>query len=462
MYELDQKYIEALEEIAGEIQESEDLEKYLDTEEEEDFLRLKEHFEPRIAAIYEEVAKDNPLQLLPFELVLLESIFEGLFLPKILGYTVLRGEIDDQYQYTRPQDHFKEILLAICQSPNFEILKKRIGQTIQVGFSLSSDIWITSLINGVDNKRIRYYLQSQKLDKFRRLTERSVGYERYKKQFRSEIFQTADFPTVPSELPILFNSLKHFLIFRVSKPLDNSSLIEPLNHFVLNEELKGTAEQLKVMMLYAMFYPITEKDQKSLAKAFNQIREKMPAFADRFLEFILELHQHPSLDITPDADRRMSAVVDKTYNDKLSDYYKLVDTIHDRGYVTDEVQEAVMIFHDKNEGLSVINECVRQTIYHYFARFIGNLEEKAYPDLFEISKLFPVYMRIFRNQHFNQGLKDLSMNLVNRLLVRYTDKRGKDYQDIKKFVSSVFVDYGFLKEKETIEMFKTRRKKKEE
>jgi hypothetical protein len=155
-------------------------------------------------------------------------------------------------------------------------------------------------------------------------------------------------------------------------------------------------------------------------------------------------------------------VVDKTYNDKLSDYYKLVDTIHDRGYVTDEVQEAVMIFHDRNEGLSVINECVRQTIYHYFARFIGNLEEKAYPDLFEISKLFPVYMRIFRNQHFNQGLKDLSMNFVNRLLVRYTDKRGKDYQDIKKFVSSVFVDYGFLKEKETIEMFKTRRKKKEE
>jgi hypothetical protein len=71
-------------------------------------------------------------------------------------------------------------------------------------------------------------------------------------------------------------------------------------------------------------------------------------------------------------------------------------------------------------------------------------------------------MRIFRNQHFNQGLKDLSMDLVNRLLVRYVDKRGKDYQDIKKFVSSVFVDYGFLKEKETVEMFKTRRKKKEE
>lgn len=121
-----------------------------------------------------------------------------------------------------------------------------------------------------------------------------------------------------------------------------------------------------------------------------------------------------------------------------------------------------MIFHDKHEGLSVINECIRQTIFHYFFRFISNLEEKAYPDFFDIAKLFPVYMRIFRNQNFNQGLKDVSMDYVKRLMVKYTDKRGKDYQDIKKFVMAVFVDYGFLREKETVEMFKTRRKKKEE
>ena len=43
---------------------------------------------------------------------------------------------------------------------------------------------------------------------------------------------------------------------------------------------------------------------------------------------------------------------------------------------------------------------------------------------------------------------------------KYTDKRGKDYQDIKKFVKTNFVDLGFMKEKELVEFFKTRRKKK--
>ncbi|MBK8193256.1 MAG: hypothetical protein IPK76_08620 [Lewinellaceae bacterium] len=49
---------------------------------------------------------------------------------------------------------------------------------------------------------------------------------------------------------------------------------------------------------------------------------------------------------------------------------------------------------------------------------------------------------------------------MNKLLHVFTDKRAKDYQDVKKFVSTQFVDFGFLKEKEVVEMFKTRRKKR--
>ncbi|MFM9950722.1 MAG: hypothetical protein ACKV1O_22485, partial [Saprospiraceae bacterium] len=107
-------------------------------------------------------------------------------------------------------------------------------------------------------------------------------------------------------------------------------------------------------------------------------------------------------------------------------------------------------------------ECIRQTIYHYFARLINNIEEDAYPDFIEASRLFPVYMHIFANERFNQDLENLSMNYINKLLLRFADKRGKDYQDIKKFVSSVFLDLGFLKEKEVVELFKTRRKKTKE
>ena len=69
-------------------------------------------------------------------------------------------------------------------------------------------------------------------------------------------------------------------------------------------------------------------------------------------------------------------------------------------------------------------------------------------------------MQIFGNQQFNQDLEHLSMKYVRKLLKVYTDKRGKDYQDIKKFVASMFVELGFLKEKEVVELFKTRRKRK--
>ncbi len=460
MYELDQKYIDSLEELAAEIQDSEELALYLEEEEEEHYMRLKEMFEPRIGLIYEEVATNDPLQLIPLELILLDPAFEGLYLPKILGYSVLRGEVDDRFKYVRPQDHFKEVLLAICHSANFDILKKRIGQSIQIGFALSSDIWITNLINSIENKRVRYYLQGQKLDRYRRAPERRTGYQRYERQFRSDNFMTAEFPQTAGELKIMYGPLKNFLIFRIALGADNSSLVEPLKNFIEHPEFQGTQEQMEIMALYGFFFDLSEEDRKHLEEHLNAARKKLPEFDERFLEFILEIHEHEELALDPQADLRMSQLINKRIKDQLSEFYKLLDIVHTKGYNTEEAQEAVRSFYIHHEGLSTINEVVRKTIYQYFARYINNLEVDAYTDFFEITKLFPSYMDIFANQQFNQDLKDLSMTYVGRLLKQYTDKRGKDYQDIKKFVSTTFQDLNFLKEKEVVELFKTRRKKR--
>jgi hypothetical protein len=67
---------------------------------------------------------------------------------------------------------------------------------------------------------------------------------------------------------------------------------------------------------------------------------------------------------------------------------------------------------------------------------------------------------IFINQKFNQDVKDLFMIYVRKLLKKYIDKRGRDYQDIKKFVATTFQDLKFLSEKQVVELFKTRRKRK--
>ena len=460
MQELNETYRSKLDELATEIQESDELQQYLEEEEEEMYLQLKEQYEPRIAIIYEEVAELVPLQLIALEKYLLSNSFEGLYLPKILGYSVLRGEIDKDYKYARPQNHFKNVLLAICNSANFDILRKRIGQSIQMGFALSSDIWVTNLINSIENKRVRYFLQSQKLDRYRYLEERKTGYNRYIRQFKNDNFQTAYFPETLSELKSYYSPVKNFLLYRVSQKWDNSSIIPKLKSLIGNKEFKGHQEHMEIATLYSMFFEHDADSLKHLKQHFNDIRKTKDSFEEDYFEYLLSLHYRKDVDVIPEADLRMASVLDMGIDDDLSRYYKLMEVVHKTGYMKEEAQDAVKAFYVKYEGLSTINECVRQTIYAYFHRFITNLEESDYAEFFEISKLFPAYMSIFANQQFNQQLKELCLSYVRRLLKKYTDKRGKDYQDIKKFVSTAFQDFGFLKEKQIVEMFKTRRKRK--
>ncbi len=460
MLPLDKAYLDELEVISGNIQESDELAYYLSEEEETYYEQMKERFEPAIEELYNRVASENPLQLVSLDQRIMQDDFEGMFLPRILGYSVLRGELNDQYKYVRPQDHFKDVLMAICNSPNFEILKKRIGQSIQIGFALSSDIWITNLITPIENKRIRYFLQSQKLDKYRTLEGRISGYQIYKKQFLHFNYMTGEFPKNLGELKVMWSSLKGFLVYRVEKNLNNVSLLPFLKDFIGNKDFQGHDEHLQILGIYANFFPLEEKDQKHLSEQFNKTRKVHADFTEQWLKIILEMHESKRVDLDAAADARVSAIVDKSVKDEITEYYKLMDVVHSAGYMNEEAMEAVKAFYNRHEGLSTINECVRMTIYHYFARLLNNLEVGDYHELFELSKIYTVYINIFANQQFNQDVKDLSMRYIKRLLRRYTDKRGKDYQDIKKFVSTTFQDLNFLKEKEVVEMFKTRRKRK--
>jgi len=458
MEALSSNYQERLDQIAEELIKSDTLARYLEDEEEEEFQALRNTYEPRIIKIYAEVAAKHPLQLTAFEQYLLDPKFEGVFLPRLLGYSVLRGEINERnYKYARPQNHFQDILEAICNSSNFDYLKKRIGQSIQIAFSLSSDIWVTNLINSFENKRIRYFLQGQKLDKYRDERNRKVGYSRYLNQFKSENFYTADFPTNKSELKILFSSLKTFLIYRVENATDNTSLIQPIKTFLENEIFQGTEEYIEMLSLYGGFFERTPEDEQHLKDHFAKAQSS-PTFNDQY--FNCQLNTLKSkLDSDGMADQKVSALLDRSQAGELTRYFDLMDTVHGKTYISDEAIEAVKTYYNLHSGLSIQNECVRYTILSYLKRLISNLSVGEYHSYFEIAKIFPTYMGIFGNQKFNQDIKDLSMVYIKKLLKTYTDKRGKDYQDIKKFVATNFVDLKFLKKKEVVELFKTRRKR---
>ncbi len=458
MQELDEKYYNRLQEIAGAIQESPTLAQYMEEEEDELYNELRQQFEPYLSELHHLVAAEAPLQLVTFEKYLLNELFEGLYLPRVLGYAALRGEISDQYRYVRPNDHFKDVLIAICNSPQFEQLKKRIGQTIQVGFALSSDIWITNLLSLVDNKRVRAFLAAQKSDRFRDVRDRQELYTRYARQLRNEMYFSADFPTQLGEMKANFSALRQFLLKRFEAGGDNSSLHAQIQGFLNNELFFNTEEYMEMLAMYGNYMDMDAPTRELVSKHFERERKSFPEFAEKFLRFLLYMHRTNGISSTN--DERMSTIVSKTGIDKISDYYRIADKIHSLGYVHQDAIEAVQDFYSTHEGLSVESECLRYLILNYFNRLINGLTERDYADYFELNKIFGLYMRIFDNQQFNQSMEKYSMTYVNKLLKKYTDKRSRDYQDIKKFVSHNFVEYGFLKDKEVVEMFKTRRKRK--
>jgi hypothetical protein len=456
MDKLEKSYLTELKSISGGIQSSDLLAKYLEDEELELYKALVDEFEPSIHELYLKVANNNPLQIEAFEDALLAPEFEGLYLPKILGYSVLRGEVNENYNYVKPQSHFRDILLAICNSANFESIKQRIGQSVQVGFMLSSDIWITNFLNNVTNKKVLAYLESLKSDRFRILKNREVAYNKYKIQFASLNYQSADFPSNPSELVLKANSLKDFLIHRSKDQFNNEALLNHIHNFIKNESLYAEDEYLELLMIIGMMFDLSPAAKKDFSKAFDEVRKLNKNVQVDFFSILESIHADEKIEILPEYDKHLSMLINKT-KDEISKYFELMDIVHGKGYVHQDAVDATQKYVDQHEGLSSQNQCVRETILAYFKKFINNLEPTDYAEYFEINKTFILYINIFYNQRFNQSVKEMSLSYVNKLIKNFTDKRGRDYQDIKKFVRSTFLDLNFMKEKELIELFKSKR-----
>jgi len=459
MKALNKLYEQQLKDIAESIQSSEILAEYLEEEDEELYKSLVETFEPQIEAVYDHVALTEPLQLLALEDALLDDSFEGLFLPRLLGYNVLRAELDETFKYTRSNDRLGAVLQSICDSANFEYIKNRTGQSIQIGFALSSDIWITGFVDNLSNKKIKQYLNAQKLSKYIHLQEREKGYKLYLLQFAKFNFYTTEFPTDMTTQRLHFHTLCTFLKERAVINENNPSFIPEYIKYLENELYHHTREHTIVLGLLINYFDLKKQDQDKLAKVLNKVRDA-DDFTDTYFNFILERF-NSKLKLTSDSDRRVASLVDfKKADDELTRYYTMAATLAEKGYMHEDTIEQVREVYGMYEGMSLFNECVRMLVLGHFDRFINNLEPSDYQEYFELDKYVRVYIEIFSNQQFNQKVRDFSISFVKKCLKVFTDKRGKDYQDIKKFISHQFAELQFLRDKDVAEIFKTKRKKR--
>lgn len=460
MEQLAKNYKTDLDNLKEEIQNSESLQTYLDNEDEESYKVLIANFESAIEELHSTVADKHPLQLISFEKELLNQDFEGLLLPRILGYSVLRGEIDDNYKYKYPQDHFKEILLSIAESANFENIQSRIGQTIQIGFALSTDIWVSDLLNKIQNKNVRKFLQSQRNPKYHESDERKLAFRKYNRQFEKFNYKTTEFPENFADLKKYGNTLKDFLLYRAASVHDNSTLVPYVGRFLSQKDFLFEPEFIKISLVLGMYYHLDNDNSNKLKDVFNKLRKEKAGFNSEFFTYYLQFIDDQT-NFKIDSVNNLSGLIDKSIEDEISRFFNLMDVIYSKGYVAAETIDDVRKYYNEHEWLSNQNRCLRHSLNNRFSKFFVNLSERDYHEFFEMFKTFAIYMDIFSNEKFNQNIKTISMDFVNRLLKTYVDKRGKDYQDIKKFVMSSFVDLKFYKEKELVEIFKSKRKKKE-
>lgn len=461
MQALLQDYKERLQAVAELIQGSDELAAYLEEETIELYKSLQEVYEPMVAEIYQEVAERHPLQLPELEKVLLNPYFEGLFQPRILGYCVLRGEISEQYKYIRPQETFKQFLLAIANSTNFDVIRQRIGQTVQLGFALSSDIWIANLIDQIENKKVKAYFQSMIHDRFRDAEERKNLLIRYKKQFTHYNFLYADFPETVAELHLESTALKHFLQSRIEFNSSHESYIDEIHKLIGQKSFYKEPEFIDLIAIVANFIDLNPTETQHLANALNACRYENPQFNHLYFKFLKNAYRS-GVHFGPDVDRKFFNLLNRNEGDDLIRFYNLLMAIHDKGFVSEDTLDVVNAFYSQYEGMSINNECLRLAILQLFVKVITNLSEPEYIYFFELLRTFYNYMNVFGNSAFDQETKGLCMDYVRKLLAFYKDKRSKEYQEIKKHVSSQFMEFEFLTEKEIIDLFKIKRKKKEQ
>ncbi len=459
METLSKDYKKELDSIKDELLDSDELATYLETEEEEDYKELQTKFEPKLEELHIKVADKDPLQIISLEKEMLNEELEGLFLPRILGYSVLRGELNDQYKYKYAQHHFNDILVAIANSPNFDYLRLRIGQTIQIGFALSTDIWVTDLLSKVNNKNVRKYLQKQRISGYYDSKARELAYKNYYKQFEHFNYKYAPFPKNMAQLKMYGNVLKEFLLYRAASDYDNGSLVANINEFLNKEEFIFEPEFIKITLVLGMYFDLKETNFNKLTNVFNKLRKEKEDFDTEFFNYYLQFVDDKA-NFKIDAVGNLSKFIDKSINDELTTFFKLMDVVYENGYVAVETIDAIRQYYNTHEWLSNHNRCLRHSLLNRFSKFFNNLSEKDYHEFFEMFKTFAIYMDIFSNEKFNQNIKKISMDYVKRIMKVYTDKRGREYQDVKKFVMSTFVDLKLYKQKELVEFFKTKRKKK--
>src|SRR5690625_6315219 len=106
---------------------------------------------------------------------------------------------------------------------------------MHIGFALNSNIWTSSLISQISDRRVGDYLSSIQSEDLWQEDERKIAYHNYRQQFDGYNFYSIEFPSDPIELKASYRQFVDFMKYRIYHQLDSSSFTPELIEFRSDE-----------------------------------------------------------------------------------------------------------------------------------------------------------------------------------------------------------------------------------
>lgn len=448
-------YSKRLDAVKKFLSDSAEYQAYLESEEREEYKAVADKVEPYLQSLYNEIAEKNPMEIIEFEEILTDEALEGIFVDKLMYFTILRASVDENYRFERSQERLEELILFAAQSSSFEAMQRSLLLPVRLAFSLSSGIWGNKVIGKIKNKSAREFFQRQFGEATRDDHARAVQYRSLKKRFKEIKYQSASVPTDNINWKTEFADFRNFLVDRIGAGHDNTTVKASLYEFLENDAFKGTDEQIELLCIFIHFIELDDEDFDKVETVLNELR-KGEGFDESYFGILLKVMK---MDMPIDLDRIgiINDLLDTDHKDSLLGFYELLTNFSVKDFMDEEIVESVEIFSGRHRELSPIMTCFKHLLIRIIdAEVVKHLNDD-YTQLFQSMHIYDGLAEAFLEKSYRQDIKEILVEYMKSLMF-YFEKGSTEYKAIKAMVMDAPVKNNFVTTKEVRALYRAQLK----
>ncbi len=451
---LDSEFITKFEAIKSFMMGHETYQNYIDQIDQESFDAMKATLDPYLMALFNDVAGKAPLQLIALEDLIMDEELEGLFLPEILTFNVLRASVNDKSKFTRTPDRLERIIRFICISPGFDFIKNTIRLPLRLSLVMSSSIWGHKLAESIQARRSREYILQQLQEARRDEHASALQYKRLRDTYRHIAYQSAPVPVPGSTWKIQYIDFRKFIIDRINHSQDNAAL-KPSIYEMLNEEyFSGSEEIIELLILLAHFFELEDDDFEAVEELFARFRANHSSFNEVYFDILRSLLLKDELTFSTSNAAIISDLLESTKGgDDLTEFYHLMTACDESELLTEDFVAKVELFSSQHRELVPVTSCLKIILLQIIDHEISEILGSDYTTLPDRIYLYDRIAEAFLEASYRESVAEVIVGHL-KVLMFYYDKSEPEFKEIKKMVGGTPVDYGFITMKEIRSLYR--------